>query len=555
MKKGSKNSKNDIEQKNIQNMQKKIRDQAKRLCSMQEYINSLETTIKDSQNNNTLKINHQSYNELNQKYNDLQQKYNTLFYNSQIHSSTNSVTTNEELSQEAFISKLKNENSELKIKLKKEISKNKDQRNQIEFLKQNLETDIVKLGLRGCLNYLSEKLINSDKNGEDTYLQILLEINKIKEENENLLKEKNRNLEKIHNFEKLDENYQKNMDIINKLNNENNNLYSQNEMLQNELQIIKNNSIQNEKNLYDLKEQNFLIIRENDSLRYDNNNLIELKRENENLYNTINELEIKLNKLKNDNNSLSDYKLGYDLVLKENNEIKKMNQNLSYDNALFEQDVYFLKTNLDKLMDVGKNNIMLKNELEELKNLLNNLKNRKQVNNVFEKILELEQKNKDLELLLNEKENNKNNKNNNKVNNTINNKEYINNIINDYNKKDNKNKLKNNNNKYILANNYYADLLLRVLKYHIKDNINVKNILFQLLDLNHKKIILMSEIEKLTNNCNNTKSDNNNKNKNNNSKEDINKKKNELKKKEKDLDNLNSTISYFDKELKQFEQK
>ena len=555
MKKGSKNSKNDIEQKNIQNMQKKIRDQAKRLCSMQEYINSLETTIKDSQNNNTLKINHQSYNELNQKYNDLQQKYNTLFYNSQIHSSTNSVTTNEELSQEAFISKLKNENSELKIKLKKEISKNKDQRNQIEFLKQNLETDIVKLGLRGCLNYLSEKLINSDKNGEDTYLQILLEINKIKEENENLLKEKNRNLEKIHNFEKLDENYQKNMDIINKLNNENNNLYSQNEMLQNELQIIKNNSIQNEKNLYDLKEQNFLIIRENDSLRYDNNNLIELKRENENLYNTINELEIKLNKLKNDNNSLSDYKLGYDLVLKENNEIKKMNQNLSYDNALFEQDVYFLKTNLDKLMDVGKNNIMLKNELEELKNLLNNLKNRKQVNNVFEKILELEQKNKDLELLLNEKENNKNNKNNNKVNNTINNKEYINNIINDYNKKDNKNKIKNNNNKYILANNYYADLLLRVLKYHIKDNINVKNILFQLLDLNHKKIILMSEIEKLTNNCNNTKSDNNNKNKNNNSKEDINKKKNELKKKEKELDNLNSTISYFDKELKQFEPK
>ena len=522
---------------------------------MQEYINSLETTIKDSQNNNTLKINHQSYNELNQKYNDLQQKYNTLFYNSQIHSSTNSVTTNEELSQEAFISKLKNENSELKIKLKKEISKNKDQRNQIEFLKQNLETDIVKLGLRGCLNYLSEKLINSDKNGEDTYLQILLEINKIKEENENLLKEKNRNLEKIHNFEKLDENYQKNMDIINKLNNENNNLYSQNEMLQNELQIIKNNSIQNEKNLYDLKEQNFLIIRENDSLRYDNNNLIELKRENENLYNTINELEIKLNKLKNDNNSLSDYKLGYDLVLKENNEIKKMNQNLSYDNALFEQDVYFLKTNLDKLMDVGKNNIMLKNELEELKNLLNNLKNRKQVNNVFEKILELEQKNKDLELLLNEKENNKNNKNNNKVNNTINNKEYINNIINDYNKKDNKNKIKNNNNKYILANNYYADLLLRVLKYHIKDNINVKNILFQLLDLNHKKIILMSEIEKLTNNCNNTKSDNNNKNKNNNSKEDINKKKNELKKKEKELDNLNSTISYFDKELKQFEPK
>ena len=105
-------------------------------------------------------------------------------------------------------------------------------------------------------------------------------------------------------------------------------------------------------------------------------------------------------------------------------------------------------------------------------------------------------------------------------------------------------------NKYIMANKYYADLLLRVLKFHIKDNSDIKNILFQLLDLNHKKIVLSSEIENIKNNCNNPKSVNKN-----NSKNDINKTKTELKKKEKELSNLDSTISYFDKELKKFEPK
>ncbi len=575
MKKVTKNSKNDVEQKNIQNMQKKIRDQAKRLCSMQEYINSLEATIKDNQSNNSL-LNQQSYNDLNKKFNDLQQKYNTLFFNTQINSSSAS-NNNEELNKDDLIIRLKNENSELKSKIKKEINKNREQKKQMEFLNQNLETEIVKRGLRGCLDYLTEKLTNTNNIGEeeeDSYLKILYEINKIKEENKQLLKEKNKNLTKIENLEKIDDNYQKNIDIINKLNNENNNLYSQNEMLQNELQVVKNNLMQSEKNLFELKGQHFGIIRENETLKINNNNLDDLKRENENLLNALNDLEIKVNRLTNENNSLSDYKLGYDLVLKENNELKKINESLSYDNALFEQDVYFLKTNLDKLVDVGQNNILLKNELDELKNLLNNLKNRKQVNNVFERISELEERNKNLELLLNEKENDKNKKKDkentkNKNNNNNNNKDYINNIINNYNnKKENKYKCESRNsnnsinsrnsrnsidNKYIMAINYYADLLLRVLKYHLKDNSNVKNILFQLLDLNHKKIGLIQEIEKLTNH-----NDNNNNNKNKkNSKEDSNKKKNEIKKKdkEKELDNLIATINYFDKELKEFEPK
>ena len=48
---------------------------------------------------------------------------------------------------------------------------------------------------------------------------------------------------------------------------------------------------------------------------------------------------MKLNAVINENNSLKDYKLGYELVIKENNEIKEMNNYLSNDNMLFAQDV------------------------------------------------------------------------------------------------------------------------------------------------------------------------------------------------------------------------
>ena len=567
MKSNSKNSKNKVEENNIQILQKKIRDQAKRLCSMQEYINNLESTIKENKTNNSFKMN-QSYKDLSNRYNDLQLKYNSLFINSQINStkpsySNSSLILNDDLNKEDLISKLTKENSDLKFQLQKEISNNKNQQNQIEFLKQNLETDIVKNGLRGCLNYLTEKLIDNDKNGEDAYLQILSEINKIKEENNKLLEEKSINEKKIEEFEKNFENFQNNIDIINKLNNENNNLFSHNEMLEKELKLIKNNLIQTEEILRKSKEENYIILKENEILHNDNNKLIGLKKENENLINSLNELEKKINKLTNENNSLSDYRLGYNLVLKENNEIRKINQDLSYENELFEHDVVYLKTNLDKLMDVGKNNVILKNELDDLKNLLINLKNRKQVNGAFEKMEELEKRNKDLESLLNIKEidNNNNISKNSNLNksNHLDNLNYINNahfndIIKNYNNlevKNNKNKINKLNDKYILGYKYLADLLLRIIKYHIKDDINLKNILFQLLDLNNKKLLLNLDIENLIN-INNSKSGKANKNL---TKENENKKKNELNKKQKELEILRSTISYFDKELKQFEDK
>ena len=144
---------------------------------MQEYINNLESTIKENKTNNSFKIN-QFYKDLSNRYDDLKLKYNSLFINSQINStkpsySNSSLVLNADFNKEDLISKLIKENSDLKSQLQKEINKNKNQQSQIEFLKQNLETDVVKNGLIGCLNYLTEKLIKNDKDGDDAYFQIL----------------------------------------------------------------------------------------------------------------------------------------------------------------------------------------------------------------------------------------------------------------------------------------------------------------------------------------------------------------------------------------------
>jgi hypothetical protein len=71
------------------------------------------------------------------------------------------------------------------------------------------------------------------------------------------------------------------------------------------------------------------------------------------------------------------------------------------------------------------------------------------------------------------------------------------------------------------------------------------------LDLNNKKLLLNLDIENLINIIN-SKSGKSNKNL---TKDNENKNKNELNKKQKEMDILVSAISYFDKELKQFEDK
>ena len=474
MKKSSKNSKRKEENNNqsqinnseiIQNMQKKIKDQAKRLMSMQEYISTLETTLRE---------NNQSDNSL------------------------------------------------------RNLNINKDQATQNEFFENN--NNIIKNDLKECLNFLKEKLLIKEKEekiGNEAYNEILEEILEIKKENEKNLEEKKFLEEKIEEYENSIGDLRQNMDLINKLNNENNNLYNQNVALENELNELKNIYEENQKELNEIKQQNYLLIKDNQDFININTNIIKIKQENDELISTLNNLQVKLNEALNENESLKDYKLGYELVLKENNEIKEVNNFLSNDNMLLAQDVYNLKNNLDKLTQTGINSDKIKSELNELKDTLDNLKTRKQINNIFEHMTELENKNKLLEeQLLYKKENNAKNKT-----------DYLDNMIYSYKNKNKNNK--NKDNKYILANKYYSDILLRILKYHVKEDINIKNILFQLLDLNHKKIGLMSDIENLLSN----------------KMKDTNKKRNEINKKKKELENVENTINYFDKELKKYEPK
>ena len=477
MKTSSKNSKTKEEKDNnetnnsqlMQNMQNKIKDQAKRLMSMQEYINTLESTLRENQT----------------------------------------------------------ENSSKKIN-KEQISQNDHIKQENEFYKQNLETNIIKNDLKDCLNFLKEKMLQKEKEGKignDSYVEILEEIMKIKKDNKKLLEEKKIMEEKIEEYENNIGDLRQNMDLINKLNNENNNLYNQNVILENQLNEIKNIYEENQKELNELKQQNYLLIKDNEVLHNMNTNIYSLKQENEELIKVLNNLRFKLNEVINENNSLRDYKLGYDLVVKENNEIKDINNYLSNDNMLFAQDVYILKNNLDKLTQGGNNNDKIRAEIEELRDTLNNLKNRKNINNIFEHISELEKQNKFLEEQLYGKDGTKNKK------------EYL--FNNDSNKNINtKISYKNKDNKYISANKFYSEILLRILKYHIKEDDNIKNILFQLLDLNHKKISLTNEIENLLTN---------------NKIKDTTKKRNEINKKKKELEKIQNKLDYYDQELKKYE--
>ena len=304
------------------------------------------------------------------------------------------------------------ENNNQSNNINEENSKNSEEKNK--------EIDIINPEIKECLDFLKDKLIQQkekeEKKGNFAYKEILEEIIKIKEDNKKILNEKKIMQEKIDEYNISD--LRQNMDLINKLNNENNNLYNQNVQMENELNEIKNIYEENQKEIEELKNQNYLLIKDNEDLHNINNNLILFQQENENLKNILNNLDIKLNEVTNENNSLKDYKLGYDLVMKENDELKEMNNYLSNDNMLFAQDVYILKNNLDKLIQAGKNNDKIRAELAELKQVLNNLKNRKQINNIFEHISALEKKNKFLE-----------DKIYNKGNSTKNKKEFLNDIM------------------------------------------------------------------------------------------------------------------------------
>ena len=172
------------------NLQNKIREQAKRLNSMQEYINLLEQKNKKYNPTQKFPLTNQndpelSYHQLSQKYNSLQKKYKELFNSSKQNNllQNNNNDENEEIEcTKENIKKLNQEKEEILSQLKQEIINNDEQRNYIEILKQALETNISKHGLKDQINFLKNKYYqNSDK---DDYASVILDLSKLKEKND-----------------------------------------------------------------------------------------------------------------------------------------------------------------------------------------------------------------------------------------------------------------------------------------------------------------------------------------------------------------------------------
>ena len=488
------------ESQNI-NFQNKIRDQAKRLNSMQEYIKLLENKIKKYNPNQIFPITKQnmsnqneiSYQELFKKYTSLQQKYNDLYKSSRpkniekinIEEYDEPIEYNEE-----YVKKLKREKEEILTQLKKEIINNDEQRNYIEILKQALESNISKHGLKDKINFLKNKYYQNSEKGD--YASIILDLSKLKEKNDILLQEKDKNYKIIENLNQKSEKLENQLSSYNKLNNEYNTLIQNNNELQNEYINLKNKYMEREKDIIDLKEKYLNSTKQNELLSSENINLKSLKKDNLDLARSVSDLGVKINQLAYDNNNLKDYQTRYEILLRENNELKRMNQGLSDENISIQQKLFDIENYIKELEGIDKDNISLKNQLQNLNDnllILNNEKNKNE-NYYLQQLKSLTQEKNSLENMLSKQKEYNEEETNNKINSYRND----NKKLYDYTKK-----LSEDNQKFMLEHKFFTQLIFRILKFHIP-NLNAKNIICEMLNLNEKNIEVNVEIQKMEKN-------------------------------------------------------
>ena len=488
------------ESQNI-NFQNKIREQAKRLNSMQEYIKLLENKIKKYNPNQIFPITKQnmsnqneiSYQELFKKYTSLQQKYNDLYKSSRpkniekinIEEYDEPIEYNEE-----YVKKLKREKEEILTQLKKEIINNDEQRNYIEILKQALESNISKHGLKDKINFLKNKYYQNSEKGD--YASIILDLSKLKEKNDILLQEKDKNYKIIENLNQKSEKLENQLSSYNKLNNEYNTLIQNNNELQNEYINLKNKYMEREKDIIDLKEKYLNSTKQNELLSSENINLKSLKKDNLDLARSVSDLGVKINQLAYDNNNLKDYQTRYEILLRENNELKKMNQGLSDENISIQQKLFDIENYIKELEGIDKDNISLKNQLQNLNDnllILNNEKNKNE-NYYLQQLKSLTQEKNSLENMLSKQKEYTEEETNNKINSYRND----NKKLYDYTKK-----LSEDNQKFMLEHKFFTQLIFRILKFHIP-NLNAKNIICEMLNLNEKNIEVSVEIQKMEKN-------------------------------------------------------
>ena len=484
------------------NLQSKVREQAKRLNSMQEYIQLLENKIKKYNPNQIFPITNQnnisnkndiSYQELLKKYTSLQQKYNNLYKTSRrknigninIEENDDQIELNEE-----NLNKLKKEKEEILTQLKKEIINNDEQRNYIEILKQALESNISKHGLKDNINFLKNKYYQNSEKGD--YASVILDLSKLKEKNDVLLQEKEKNYKIIEDLNLKSEKLENQLSSYNKLNNDYNTLIQSNNELQNEYMNLKNKLLEREKDFIDIKEKYLNSSKQNELLSNENINLKSLKKDNLDLARSVSDLGAKLNQLAYDNNNLKDYQTRYEILLRENNELKKINQGLSDENLSIQQKLYEVENYLRELEGIDKDNTSLKNQLQNLNDNLFILNNEKNKNETYylEQLKSLTREKNSLENMLSKQKEYNEEETNNKI------KSYRNDNkkLYDYNKK-----LSEDNQKFMLEHKFFTQLIFRILKFHIP-NLNAKNIICEMLNLNEKNIEINVEIQKMEKN-------------------------------------------------------
>ena len=207
---------------------------------------------------------------------------------------------------------------------------------------------------------------------------------------------------------------------------------------------------------------------------------------------SVSDLGIKLNQLSYDNNNLKDFQTRYEILLRENTEIKKVNQILSDENENVQNKLNNIEQYINDLENIEKENNELKKNIENLNETLNIIKNDKEKNeNLYlDKIKNLTQEKNKLENFVNEKKIFDDEENKNKINSYLND----NKKLYDFNKK-----LVEDNQKFFINHKYLTNLVFRILKYHIP-NLNAKNIICQMINLNEKKIELDINIKKIEKN-------------------------------------------------------
>ena len=503
-------------QSSIGVLQEKIRNQAKRLCSFQEYISICEKRLLQYNPNENLPLNKHSLKkpvqvnqqDLQKKYNDLMIKYNSLYEsvarnnisrNTKKSSESKTIKSFDGESYEEIITlynKLQSENAKLLEEketmmetIKKEMVTNDEQRNYIEILKQAIESSLIKTGLKTKIDLLKKKYYTNTP--KDEYASVLLDISNMKEKNDELT---NINEKLKNDFNKVDKELNEIKDSFNKQKEDFEKVQVDYENIKNEKENIESAHIEI-KNQFEQQDFEFKKLSVDfEKLSKENSDLVAVnkmfKEENEkiklnNLYlnQNLSDLQLQFENISNINRRLQNVENDYSNISKENLDIKKINQRLSHENNSYQQEIESLKSQIRQFTQIKEENMSISDELYNLRNQIAVLRNEKNKNETFflSKIEALTQEKNVLENIIYKKElqDHKNKEDQIELN------TYRNELM----------KMKELTMKYENENKFYTNIIYRIIKFHIQ-NLNVRNIILEILNLNEKSTIISQELEK-----------------------------------------------------------